>query len=73
MNHPDISNIINDTEEDCLHHLKKLEVKENEDIVTGHKIMLYFDENPYFENTCLTKEFHYVVTGNKYINLLKFY
>ncbi|KAJ8986245.1 hypothetical protein NQ317_009951 [Molorchus minor] len=57
-NHPDLSALLDDAEEDCLHHLTKLEVEEFEDIKSGYWIKFYFDENPYFENAVLTKEYH---------------
>lgn len=44
-------------EEECLHALSKLEVEEFEDIKSGYRINFYFDENPFFENDVLTKEF----------------
>lgn len=59
MNHPDISNLFSgQEEEDCLHHLTKIEVEEFDDILSGYYIKFYFDENPYFENPVLTKEYH---------------
>lgn len=58
MNHPDLGQILDETEEDCLHHLNKLEVEEYEDIKLGYRISFHFDENPYFENTVLIKEFN---------------
>jgi len=33
-------------------------VEEFEDIKSGYRIKFYFDENPYFENDLLEKEFH---------------
>lgn len=60
--------MLDDTEEDCLHYLTKLEVEEAEDITSGYRIDFHFDENPYFENTVLTKEFHLGAPGlHKYI------
>lgn len=38
--------------------MSKLEVEEFEDIKSGYRIKFYFDENPYFENDLLEKEFH---------------
>lgn len=59
MNHPDISNLFtSQEEEDCLHHLTKIEVEEFDDILSGYYIKFYFDENPYFDNAVLTKEYH---------------
>ena len=55
INHPQISAIIEEEEEDCLQYLNKLEVEEYEDIKSGYRIKLYFDDNPYFDNDVLTK------------------
>ncbi|KAG4065516.1 hypothetical protein HA402_013286 [Bradysia odoriphaga] len=57
INHPQISGILEEEEEECLHFLSKLEVEEFEDIKSGYRIHFHFDENPYFENATLTKEF----------------
>lgn len=58
MNHPQISNIFDDNEEDCLQSLTKVEVEECEDIKSGYRIKFFFEDNIYFENKVLTKEFH---------------
>lgn len=58
VNHPQISLLIDEEEEDCLHFLTKMEVEEFEDIKSGYRIKLYFDQNPFFENDMLMKEFH---------------
>jgi len=58
VNHRNISPLIDKEEMDCLHFLKKLEVEEFEDIESGFRIKFYFDDNPYFEEDCLVKEFH---------------
>lgn len=44
-------------EEECLHFLSKMEVEEMEDIKSGYRILFHFDENPFFGNKVLTKEF----------------
>lgn len=53
VNHPQIQ--LDESEEDCLTHLKKLEVEEFEDIKSGYKINFHFEENPFFSNEVLTK------------------
>lgn len=58
INHPKISRILDEEDEECLHSLKVLEVEEFEDVKSGYRMHFYFDENPYFENTVLSKEFH---------------
>uniref|UniRef100_A0A0N5APL3 Protein SET n=1 Tax=Syphacia muris TaxID=451379 RepID=A0A0N5APL3_9BILA len=57
VNHPNISAILDEEEEECLHYLTKLEVEEFDDIKSGYRIKLSFDENPFFENAQLVKEF----------------
>lgn len=61
--------MLDETEEDCLHYLTKLEVEEAEDITSGYRIDFHFDENPYFENTILSKEFHLGAPGNIKLNI----
>ncbi|XP_050732036.1 protein SET-like [Eriocheir sinensis] len=63
VNHPQISAILEEEEEECLHYLSKLDVEEFDDIKSGYRIKFFFDENPYFENEVLTKEFHLGSTG----------
>lgn len=64
INHPQVSALIEEDEEDCLQYLNKLEVEEFEDIKSGYKINLHFDQNPYFEDRVLTKEFHIGSNGD---------
>lgn len=64
VNHPQISAILDEEEEECLHFLSKLEVEEFEDIKSGYRIKFYFDDNPYFENEVIVKEFHLGSSGD---------
>lgn len=64
VNHPQISGILEEEEEDCLHYLTKLEVEEFEDIKSGYRINFHFKPNPFFENDILTKEFHLGTSGD---------
>lgn len=64
INHPQISSILDEEEEECLHYMTKLEVEEFEDIKSGYRIKFFFDSNPYFENECLVKEFHLGTSGD---------
>ncbi|KAK2172499.1 hypothetical protein NP493_957g00015 [Ridgeia piscesae] len=64
VNHPQISAILDEEEEECLHHLTAVEVEEFEDIKSGYRIKLHFNENQYFSNSVLIKEFHLATTGN---------
>jgi len=63
INHPQISAIIEEEEEDCLQYLNKLEVEEFEDIKSD-RVKLCFDDNPYFDNDVLTKEFLLGTSGD---------
>jgi len=58
VNHPQISAVLDEEEEECLHYLTKVEVEEFDDIKSGYRIKFHFDENPFFDNDVLTKEFH---------------
>ena len=44
--------------------MTKLEVEEFEDIKSGYRIKFFFDDNPYFENDVLVKEFHLGTSGD---------
>ncbi|KAK1339109.1 hypothetical protein QTO34_019783 [Cnephaeus nilssonii] len=58
VNHPQVSALLGEEDEEALHYLTRVEVTEFEDIESGYRIYFYFDENPYFENKVLSKEFH---------------
>merc|ERR1719348_208943 len=64
INHPQISSIIEEDEEDALQYLAKLEVEEFEDIKSGYKIIFHFSENPSFSNPSLCKEFQLGSSGD---------
>ncbi|TRY63026.1 hypothetical protein TCAL_05568, partial [Tigriopus californicus] len=64
INHPQVSSIIEEDEEEALQYLNKLEVEEYEDIKSGYRIKLHFDKNPYFDNEILTKEFQLGSSGD---------
>jgi template-activating factor I len=63
INHPQVSALLNEEDEEALQYLTKVEVHEFEDIKSGYKINFHFDENPYFDNKCISKEFHLNDTG----------
>ena len=58
-----MSALLNEEDEEALQYLTKVEVHEFEDIKSGYKINFHFDENPYFDNKCISKEFHLNDTG----------
>lgn len=57
VNHPQISALLDEEDEEALHYLTSVEVEEFEDIKSGYRIKFLFTENPYFSNTVITKEF----------------
>jgi len=59
VNHPQLSTLLDEDDEEALQYLKKVEVQEFEDIKSGYKIVFHFDntKNPFFENDMLFKEF----------------
>lgn len=63
VNHPQVSALLNEEDEEALQFLTKVEVQEFDDIKSGYKINFHFEENPYFENKCISKEFHLNDTG----------
>uniref|UniRef100_A0A2K6D1J1 SET nuclear proto-oncogene n=1 Tax=Macaca nemestrina TaxID=9545 RepID=A0A2K6D1J1_MACNE len=63
VNHPQVSALLGEEDEEALHYLTRVEVTEFEDIKSGYRTDFYFDENPYFENKVLSKEFHLNESG----------
>ncbi|CAD7681892.1 unnamed protein product [Nyctereutes procyonoides] len=64
VNHPQVSALLGEEDEEALHYLTRVEVTEFEDIKSGYRIDFYFDENPYFKNKVLSKEFHLNESGD---------
>uniref|UniRef100_A0A3B3DX09 SET nuclear proto-oncogene b n=1 Tax=Oryzias melastigma TaxID=30732 RepID=A0A3B3DX09_ORYME len=64
VNHPQVSALLGEDDEEALHYLSKVEVTEFEDIKSGYRIDFCFDENPYFENKTLSKEFNVIESGD---------
>jgi len=57
VNHPQISALLDEEDEEALHYLQSVEVEEFEDIKSGYRIRFHFSDNPYFENDLICKEF----------------
>jgi len=64
VNHPQVSALLNEDDEEALQYLSKVEVQEFEDIKSGYRIKFAFDSNPYFSNEELSKEFHLNDSGD---------
>ncbi|EGV99552.1 Protein SET [Cricetulus griseus] len=64
LNEQAMSALLEEEDEEALHYLTRVEVTEFEDIKSGYRIDFYFDENPYFENKVLSKEFHLNESGD---------
>lgn len=58
VNHPQMSSILDEEEEQCLNSLAKLEVEEFDDIKSGFLLRFTFEPNDYFENTVIEKQYH---------------
>ncbi|XP_053435289.1 protein SET-like [Nycticebus coucang] len=63
--HPQVSQLLGEEEVEALHYLTRVEVIEFEDDKSAYRIDFYFDENPYFENKVLSKEFHLDENGDE--------
>jgi len=64
MNHPQLSELIEGEQRQCLQYLTNFFIEEFEDIKNGYKITMKFDANPFFENDCLVKEYHLGAIGD---------
>ncbi|KAK7094968.1 protein SET-like [Littorina saxatilis] len=63
VNHPQVSALLTEDDEEALQFLTKVEVQEFDDIKSGYTINFCFDSNPYFDNEVISKEFHLNDTG----------
>ncbi|XP_060039505.1 testis-specific Y-encoded-like protein 2 isoform X1 [Erinaceus europaeus] len=57
LNHPKISILISQRDEDIFRYLTNLQVQDLRHISMGYKMKLYFQTNPYFTNMVIVKEF----------------
>lgn len=57
LNHPRISALLSQRDEDIFRYLTNLQVQDLRHISMGYKMKLYFQTNPYFTNTVIVKEF----------------
>jgi len=63
LNHPQMSGMLSEIDEQILEHLTSLDVQEHEDIKSGYKITFHFSENEWFSEKSLVKEFRIGETG----------
>ncbi|TKR92523.1 hypothetical protein L596_007160 [Steinernema carpocapsae] len=58
VNHPTLSTIISEEDEECLRYINKVEVTEEYDETkSGYKLSFHFEKNPYHDNEVISKEF----------------
>ncbi|KAK2503169.1 hypothetical protein MC885_014593 [Smutsia gigantea] len=65
LNHPKISILINQRDEDIFRYLTNLQVQDLRHISMGYKMKLYFQTNPYFTNMVIVKEFQRNCSGKR--------
>uniref|UniRef100_G3TLE1 TSPY like 2 n=1 Tax=Loxodonta africana TaxID=9785 RepID=G3TLE1_LOXAF len=63
LNHPKISILINQRDEDIFRYLTNLQVQDLRHVSMGYKMKLYFQTNPYFTNMVIVKEFQHNRSG----------
>ncbi|KAK1345164.1 hypothetical protein QTO34_013874 [Cnephaeus nilssonii] len=58
VNHPQVTALLGEEDEEVLHYLTRIEVTEFEDIKSGYRIdFFFFNENPYFKIKFSPKSF----------------
>ncbi|XP_069501364.1 protein SET-like isoform X2 [Ambystoma mexicanum] len=57
LNHPQLSAMIDDRDEDTLSYMTNLQVEDFTHMKSSCKIKFYFSGNPYFQNEVIVKEF----------------
>ncbi|KAM8934678.1 uncharacterized protein RCH25_005081 isoform 2-T2 [Pelodytes ibericus] len=63
LNHPQLSAMIDDRDEDTLSYMNNLQVEDFTHLKSSCKIKFYFNPNPYFKNEMIIKEFQYGTSG----------
>ncbi|KAG8554638.1 hypothetical protein GDO81_003856 [Engystomops pustulosus] len=63
LNHPQLSAMIDDRDEDTLSYMNNLQVEDFTHLKSSCKIKFYFNNNPYFKNDVIIKEFQYGSSG----------
>ncbi|XP_051030946.1 testis-specific Y-encoded protein 1-like [Phodopus roborovskii] len=65
MNHPQMSSIITNQDQDLLRYMLTLEVVESHLGLRMCRMMFFFRDNPYFQNDIVTKDYDFSITGYK--------
>lgn len=63
LNHPVLSTILSEKDEEVFKYLESVNVEDFEDIKLGFRIELKFKPNPWFKNSALSKEFRFTEDG----------
>nr|AAF63962.1 TSPY [Mus platythrix] len=65
MNHPQMSSIISNQDEDLLNYMLSLEVEEYNPGLRMCRMMFFFSESPFFWNDIVTKDYQLTIMGYK--------
>ncbi|KAM7542543.1 hypothetical protein Aperf_G00000015254 [Anoplocephala perfoliata] len=71
INHRHMRKIVTEEDKKVLTFLKAVEVQEFDDITSGYKINFYFDENDWFTNDCITREYRVAESGDPIVTATK--
>ncbi|KAJ7974418.1 NAP1-related protein 2-like [Quillaja saponaria] len=63
LSHPALSDLFTDEDQKIFKYLDSLDVEDFKDVKLGYSITFIFNENPYFEDTKLTKTFTFFDEG----------
>jgi len=63
LNHEMLADLLDEEDQNAFKFLKELNVEDFDDVKSGFKISLTFDNNPYFKNKTLSKTFQYDEAG----------
>ncbi|KAF4376679.1 hypothetical protein F8388_025550, partial [Cannabis sativa] len=67
LSHPVLCDILTEEDQKIFKHLDSLDVEDFKDLKSGYSITFNFTENPYFEDTKLTKSFSFSDEGTTQI------
>nr|XP_019812134.1 PREDICTED: testis-specific Y-encoded protein 1-like [Bos indicus] len=65
MSHPQVSIMISDQDQDFLDYMIDLKVQVRSHLQSHCKLIFSFQDNPYFLNTMIIKEYYLDITGNR--------